>query len=620
MRKTKLILNKYKFLLISIFVILFILIIVNKDKLFSENFQAESSTKTPDVVLEKDSPDWGEYLELNDDKRSWRVKQFAFSAYVGSADYPLPSPTYAEYYANMLIAADKNNPKPETQPLLKGFQSRNYLPQNYHPNILKKIRKEYDRIVNGIDPTATSPPQGRLFMSRVYLHSNIPESNLHNVLNPTKYTIIKMPNTYKATITDEHGWPGISVPTGALPITSIAPFAFTNNLNLRKIIISDNITSIGQRAFDTTNIEQVNFLPNGLERIGHRAFYNCRKLTNVIIPASVTTLGGPEKDGTRGIAGDIHSGEVFSGNQGSLQKCSFDYDTKFQNLFPNFDESNPYVKSGVTSIGEPQNISLWQMPMFNYLNELVIPYSNLESILNLNTEIIKFGKPKTQISITIICKNNIEQKQVKEQEKKILEIFQEINNNVTEGNFKQSIINKKNMKKITYTGDIDTLIYQLMEQGFARSEIHINENFQNNDSVTTTPQNNDSVSVDIESTRDIPEPGAAISTSSQNIVVTELSGTETPGTETPGTETPGTELSGTELSGTETPGTETPGTEPREPSRTEAPPPEAATSSPASPATGGLSGINPVMIIGGIVSLFLIVAFIKRKAIMKMLK
>lgn len=582
MPKTKLILRKYKFLLISIFVILFILIIVNKDKLFSENFQDDTSTKTPDVVLEKDSPDWGEYLELNDDKRSWRVKQFAFSAYVGSADYPLPSPTYAEYYANMLIAADKNNTDSLTQPLL-GFPNRNYLPQNYHPNILKKIRKEYDILVNGIEPTttATSPPQGRPFMSRVYLNTTIPESNLHNVLNPTKYTIIKMPNTYKATITDEHGWPGISVPTGALPITSIAPFAFTNNRNLRKIIISDNITSIGQRAFDTTYIEQVNFLPNGLERIGHRAFYNCRKLTNVIIPATVTTLGGPEKDGTRGIAGDIHSGEVFSGNQGSLQKCSFDYDTKFQNLFPNFDESNPYVKSGFTSIGEPKNISLWQMPMFNYLNELVIPYSNLESILNLNTEIIKFGNPKPEdytllkISITIICKNDIEQKQVKEQEKKILEIFQEINNNVTEGNFKQSIINKKNMKKITYTGDIDTLIYQLMEQGFARSEIHINENFQTNGSV----------SVDVESTGDIPVLVAATSTSSQNIVGTELSGTETPGTE------------------------------PREPSRT-----EAATSSPASPAAGGSSGTNTIMIVGGIVSLFLIVAFIKRKAIMKMLK
>ena len=47
--------------------------------------------------------------------------------------------------------------------------------------------------------------------------------------------------------------------------------------------------------------------------------------------------------------------------------------------------------------------------------------------LNLKTKIIEFGKPKTRISITIICKNNSEKQQVADQATRILQIFQEIN-------------------------------------------------------------------------------------------------------------------------------------------------------------------------------------------------
>lgn len=62
------------------------------------------------------------------------------------------------------------------------------------------------------------------------------------------------------------------------------------NANIKRIIVSEGIITIGLRAFAMTNIEDVE-LPNTIINIDESAFESCKVLTNINIPSSVTTIG-----------------------------------------------------------------------------------------------------------------------------------------------------------------------------------------------------------------------------------------------------------------------------------------------------------------------------------------
>lgn len=68
---------------------------------------------------------------------------------------------------------------------------------------------------------------------------------------------------------------------------------FTDNENIRSLVISDGITAIGKSVFERCmNMETASF-PSSLTGIGERAFfmYTHGGLRELVIPASVTTLG-----------------------------------------------------------------------------------------------------------------------------------------------------------------------------------------------------------------------------------------------------------------------------------------------------------------------------------------
>ncbi|MDG5492037.1 leucine-rich repeat domain-containing protein [Psychroserpens sp. SPM9] len=76
-----------------------------------------------------------------------------------------------------------------------------------------------------------------------------------------------------------------TIQNGVIDIQNSAFF----NTGLTSIIIPDSVTSIGQQAFDFTDISNVNF-GNGLITIGLGAFRNTL-LTSITIPSSVTSIG-----------------------------------------------------------------------------------------------------------------------------------------------------------------------------------------------------------------------------------------------------------------------------------------------------------------------------------------
>ena len=62
--------------------------------------------------------------------------------------------------------------------------------------------------------------------------------------------------------------------------------------SIKRVIIGDGVTTIGQYAFSGCNSLTSVIIPNSVTTIGNSAFSYCSSLTSVTIPNSVTTIGG----------------------------------------------------------------------------------------------------------------------------------------------------------------------------------------------------------------------------------------------------------------------------------------------------------------------------------------
>ena len=69
------------------------------------------------------------------------------------------------------------------------------------------------------------------------------------------------------------------------------PSPVFNNSNVKKVVIEDGVTSIGDFAFyNCTSLTSIT-IPDSVTSIGYYAFYNCTSLTSITIPDSVTSIG-----------------------------------------------------------------------------------------------------------------------------------------------------------------------------------------------------------------------------------------------------------------------------------------------------------------------------------------
>ena len=86
--------------------------------------------------------------------------------------------------------------------------------------------------------------------------------------------------------------------TGLIDIESSA---FYGCSSLWKIVLPENICTIGSFAFNgCSSLKNINF-PDGINSIGLSAFKNCKSLTNIIIPSNTTTIGSSAFSGCSGL-------------------------------------------------------------------------------------------------------------------------------------------------------------------------------------------------------------------------------------------------------------------------------------------------------------------------------
>ena len=73
-------------------------------------------------------------------------------------------------------------------------------------------------------------------------------------------------------------------------VTSIGNYAFSGCLGLKSITIPDGITSIGSFAFYGCSLTNIR-IPGSVTSIGNCAIEDCMSLTSVTIPGSVSSIG-----------------------------------------------------------------------------------------------------------------------------------------------------------------------------------------------------------------------------------------------------------------------------------------------------------------------------------------
>ena len=94
-----------------------------------------------------------------------------------------------------------------------------------------------------------------------------------------------------------------------------------NKTNLVKIRLPENLTYIGESAFNNCLSLISITIPNSVTSIGEMAFYNCRSLSSITIPSSVTSIGGSAFSSCDALMSVIIPNSVTSIGYGAFQYC-----------------------------------------------------------------------------------------------------------------------------------------------------------------------------------------------------------------------------------------------------------------------------------------------------------
>ena len=150
------------------------------------------------------------------------------------------------------------------------------------------------------------------------------------------------------------------------------------NSKVKKVVIEDGVTSIGDSAFESCNTLISITIPDGVTSIGEYAFCNCTSLTSITIPDGVTSIGESAFYGCNSLTSITIPGSVTSIENGTFYNCSSLTDIVIPNSVTSIGYAAFYGCNSLTSITIPGSVTSIESSTFygcNSLTSITIPDS-----------------------------------------------------------------------------------------------------------------------------------------------------------------------------------------------------------------------------------------------------
>ena len=140
-------------------------------------------------------------------------------------------------------------------------------------------------------------------------------------------------------------------------VTSIGDYVFCVCENLEEITIPDSVTSIGAYALDyCPNLKSIS-IPNSVTYIGKMAFYSCDSLKEIAIPNSVTSIGVKAFADCEGLESVTIPDSVTSIGMSAFNSCSSLTDIEIPNSVTCIGEGTFGYCTALTSIEIPDSVT-----------------------------------------------------------------------------------------------------------------------------------------------------------------------------------------------------------------------------------------------------------------------
>ena len=162
----------------------------------------------------------------------------------------------------------------------------------------------------------------------------------------------------KVIVSDIGAWCGINFNDyWANPLYYAKHLFSDENTEIKDLVVPDNVTSIGNYAFQNCSGLTSVTIPNSVKSIGDFAFYDCNGLTSITIGNSVTSIGNYAFKGCSGITSVTIPNSVNSIGDYAFYKCSGLTSVTIGNSVTSIGDGAFESCSGLTSVTIPNSVN-----------------------------------------------------------------------------------------------------------------------------------------------------------------------------------------------------------------------------------------------------------------------